>query len=101
MFSKVASDAGQATRRTWINTMKREIQDRLDSLLEEDIDDADRMISAMGFGLSIFMRYKKVINADGTGMSIHDALQLIYSETAEYFIENSRLEANDSYLKED
>ena len=101
VFRKMISDAEQMTRRTWINTLKREIQNRLDSLLEEDIDDTDRMISAMGFGLSIFMRYKKIINANGTSMSIHDALQLIYNEAADYFTENSRLDANDSYLKED
>lgn len=101
VFRKMTLDAEQITRRTWINTLKREIQNRLDSLLEEDIDDTDRMISAMGFGLSIFMRYKKIINANGTSMSIHDALQLVDSEVTDYFTENSRMDANDSNLKED
>lgn len=53
-------------------------------MLSCSVDAQDREIVGIGGGLSIFSRYKKVLNADGTAMQIHDALPLIYQEVAEY-----------------
>lgn len=44
----------------------------------------DKWILAMGLGLSVFTRYEYVLNADGGKMHVHDALQLIEQETADY-----------------
>ena len=44
------------------------------------IDPEDQVIAGLGFGLSVFSGYKRVMNADGTDTSAHDALELIYQE---------------------
>ena len=51
------------------------------------MDDWDRPITGFGCGLSLFSSYKRVINADGSAMSVHDALKVIYSEVTEYISE--------------
>ena len=51
-----------------------------------DIDEFDKPIAGLGLGLSIFSRYGKVINADGTTMCIHDALMIVYQEVKDYII---------------
>jgi hypothetical protein len=38
----------------------------------------------MGCGLSVFSRYKRIVNADGSEMDIHNILQIIRQETDEY-----------------
>ena len=42
------------------------------------------MISGLGCVLSIFSKYKKIMNADGSDMNVHDALLLIYQELIKY-----------------
>lgn len=74
----------KATRRGFISTFKNEYPARLDSLLR-DVDPQDQRILAIGCGLQIYSRYHSVINADGTNMSTHDALQIILQEMDEYF----------------
>ena len=56
-------------------------QGLLESLTSELIDDIDRPIAALGFGLSIVTRYKKILNADGSVMNIQDSLILIAQES--------------------
>ncbi|MCD7717396.1 MAG: DUF1156 domain-containing protein [Lachnospiraceae bacterium] len=84
VFRKKKEDAQGATRRGFINTMKRELPGMLDISFSEDIEDEDKPIAGLGSGLSIFTGYKKVINADGSDMSIHDALCLIHQEIRDY-----------------
>ena len=53
-------------------------------------------------GLSLFTRYKKVLNASGSGMKIHDALELIYQEILGYLKEkNADSEADTVQLEEE
>ena len=73
----------QTTRRGFISTLKRELPDRVETAFCAGVDECDKGITAMGCGLSVFTRYKKVLNADGTNMSVHDALQIIGQETKE------------------
>ena len=56
----------------------------LDIAFREDIDELDKPVSALGLGLSVLTRYRKVLNADGSEMDIHDALQLIWHEAKGY-----------------
>ena len=42
-------------------------------------------MAALGFGLAIFTEYERVLNADGSEMSIHDVLHLVYQEAEEYW----------------
>lgn len=74
------------TRRNFVSVFKREFPDCLNQLLIET-DAEDRRILAMGAGLSMYSKYRKIINADGTEMSVHDALQIIVQETDEYLIQ--------------
>lgn len=79
----------QTTRRSFINTMKRELPGKLDILFSAGVDDYDKEIVGMGCGLSLFTRYKRIMNADGSDMNVHDALQLIYQELIEYLRMNT------------
>ena len=50
----------------------------------------------------MFTRYKKVLNASGSGMKIHDALELIYQEILGYLKEkNADSEADTVQLEEE
>ena len=84
VFRKRKSESPNITRRGVINTMKRELSKMLNTAFSVDIDALDKPIVGLGLGLSIFSKYGKVINADGTNMSIHDALAIIYQEIEEY-----------------
>ena len=75
---------GQITRRGFVANLKRDLPAVLDRLFCSGVDDFDRRIVGIGGGLSIFTKYRKVLNADGSNMSIHDALQIIYQEVIEY-----------------
>ena len=41
----------------------------------------------MGCGLHIFSAYKSIVNADGSKMTVHDALQIIVQEIDEFFMD--------------
>ncbi len=84
VFRKRASESQTTTRRGVINTIKRELPGRLSTAFSAGVDELDKPIAGLGLGLSVFSRYKKVINADGTTMSIHDALTIIYQEVKDY-----------------
>ena len=87
VFAVQDEDAMQTTRRGFVSALKKELPERLCSMYEMDMDDWDRPITGIGCGLSLFSRYKKTINADGSAMSVHDALQVIYTEVNEYISE--------------
>ncbi|WP_304266978.1 DUF1156 domain-containing protein [Phascolarctobacterium succinatutens] len=92
----------QTTRRAFINTMKRELPTKLDVLYSAGVDECDKVISGLGCGLSLFSRYKKIMNADGSDMNVHDALQLIYQELINYLhINTDDEEIEDSVHKGD
>ena len=63
------------------------------------MDDWDRPITGMGCGISFFSQYKKVINADGTNMNVHDALQVIWTGVTEY-IQELESQKDGSEIKE-
>ena len=87
IFAVQDEDAVQTTRRGFVSALKKELPELLHSMYEVDMDDWDRPITGIGYGLSFFSRYKKIINADGSAMSVHDALQVIYTEVKEYISE--------------
>ena len=75
---------GQITRRGFINTLKRELPEKLSRLWFGHVRPEDELLSCMGQGLSVFTAYESVLNADGSAMSVHDALQVIYLECDDY-----------------
>ena len=80
---------GQITRRGFINTLKRELPERLQRLWSGHVSPEDELLSCMGQGLAVFSQYQSVLNADGSLMCVHDALQVIYLECEEHITQKN------------
>ena len=70
-------DASMATRREFINALKRELPDAMRKLQSGNIAPVDLAQAAIGPGMAVFSRYVKVIESDGEKMSVRTALALI------------------------
>ena len=84
---KRPEDAQQTTRRNLINILRRELRPALKKLQDSNIAPVDLAQSAIGPGMGVFSRYRKVLEADGTPMSVRSALQVINEEIDLYFNE--------------
>ena len=74
---KRSSDAQVATRRELLDALRSELPRKLRFLQIGNIAPVDLAQAAIGPGMSIFMRYAKVLDADGEPISVHEALELI------------------------
>jgi putative DNA methylase len=72
------------TRAEFIRALKRELPSALAELQAANIAPADMPQSAIGPGMGVFSRYKTVLEADDSPMSVKTALQLINKELDEY-----------------
>lgn len=70
-------DAPATTRRALVSTLKRELPGALQALMKGAIAPVDLAQAAIGPGISVFSRYSRVTEADGSTMSVKEALQLI------------------------
>ncbi len=70
-------DSPAATRRDFLNALKRELPKALAYLQRGNIAPVDLQQSAIGPGMAVFTRYAKVLDAEGNEMRVHDALVLI------------------------
>ena len=84
---KRPADAPQTTRRNLVNQLRRELRPALKKLQESNIAPVDLAQSAIGPGMGVFSRYKQVLEADGTPMSVRSALKIINEEIDLYFNE--------------
>lgn len=84
---KRPQDAPQTTRRNLINTLRRELRPALKKLQDSNIAPVDLAQSAIGPGMGVFSRYRKVLEADGTEMTVSSALDIINEEIDLYFNE--------------
>lgn len=84
---KRPENAMQTTRRDFINTLKRELKPALQKLQASNIAPVDLAQSAIGPGMGVYSRFAKVLEADGTPMSVRSALQIINQELDLYFSE--------------
>ena len=84
---KRPADAPVSTRRDFINTLKRELKPALQKLQASNIAPVDLAQSAIGPGMGVYSRFSKVLEADGTPMSVRSALQIINQELDLYFTE--------------
>lgn len=84
---KRPEDAPQTTRRNFINVLKRELYPALQKLQRSNIAPVDLAQSAIGPGMGVFSQYKKVLEADGSPMTVRSALQIINQELDIYFNE--------------
>ena len=82
---KRGEDAPQTTRRNLINILRRELRPALKKLQDSNIAPVDLAQSAIGPGMGVFSRYRRVLEADGSVMTVRSALQVINEEVDLYF----------------
>jgi len=70
-------DASLATRREFQVTLRAELPDTLRHLQRGNIAPVDLAQASIGPGMAVFSRYSKVMEADGSAMSVRTALGLI------------------------
>jgi putative DNA methylase len=70
-------NAPLATRREFLNAMKSELPSALNKLRQGNIAPVDLAQAAIGPGMAVFSRYAKVLEADGSAMTVRTALGLI------------------------
>ncbi len=77
-------NAPMATRREFTTALNEELPAALAELQKGNIAPVDLAQSSIGPGMAIFSRYSKVLEADGSEVSVRTALQLINQEMDAY-----------------
>jgi len=72
-----SDDAPMATRREFLKALKDELPDALRKLQHGSIAPVDLAQAAIGPGMAVFSRYSKVLETDGSAMTVRAALGLI------------------------
>jgi putative DNA methylase len=72
-----ALDAGITTRKEFVLALRRELPEALRTLQHGNIAPVDLTQASIGPGMAVFSRYAKVLEPDGTAMSVRRALSLI------------------------
>ena len=72
-----SEQSGITTRREFINCLKSEFPNALENLKQGGIAATDLAQAAIGPGMAVFSRYSKVMEADGSPMTVRTALALI------------------------
>jgi putative DNA methylase len=72
-----------ATRGDFIASLRKELEPAVRLLQNENIAPVDLAQSSIGPGIAIFSRYAKVVEADGSSMTIRTALGLINETLSE------------------
>jgi len=82
-----AKDAGIASRRDFLAALKKELPDALRDMQKGNIAPVDLAQAAIGPGMAVFSRYARVLEADGSPMSVRTALALINQSLDEVLAE--------------
>ena len=82
-----SKDASVASRRDFLAALKRELPDSLRNLQKGNIAPVDLAQAAIGPGMAVFSRYARVLEADGSPMSVRTALSLINQSLDEVLAE--------------
>jgi putative DNA methylase len=77
-------DAAPAARREFLATLRKEVPEALNRLQRSNIAPVDLAQAAIGPGMAVFSRYSRVLEADGSPMSVRTALALINQALDEY-----------------
>ena len=81
VFRPLANDIkGVVSKRAFIQTIRRELPEKINLVYGQRIDNKDLLLCGVGLGLAVLGEYKSVLNADGTIINVHDAMQCIYQE---------------------
>ncbi|WP_121632041.1 DUF1156 domain-containing protein [Tropicibacter alexandrii] len=81
---KKEDTAETITRAEFIRALKRELPPAIAELQAANVSPADMPQSAIGPGMGVFSRYKAVLEADDSPMTVKTALQLINAELDEF-----------------
>lgn len=86
---KRPDDAAVVSRRHFISELVQAMPDALEDMMGEDehtspVAPVDLAQAAIGPGMEIFSQYKAVLKADGSPMSVHEAMIEINRNIAEY-----------------
>jgi len=81
------AEAARATRRQFINELKRALPKALKTLQQGNIAPVDLAQASIGPGMAVFSKYAAVLEADGSPMRVRTALQLINQILDEYLAE--------------
>lgn len=73
----LAPDSPLATRREFLSALKEELPEALTNLQHGNIAPVDLAQASIGPGMAVFTRYSKVMESDGSPMSVRTALGLI------------------------
>jgi putative DNA methylase len=71
------ADAGACPRREFLGALKAELPVALSRLQRGNIAPVDLAQAAIGPGMAVYTRYARVVDADGTSLSVRDALAII------------------------
>jgi putative DNA methylase len=71
------ADAEATTRRAFLQALKAELPEALRDMMQGSIAPVDLAQAAIGPGMGVFSRYSRVREADGSDMSVKEALLLI------------------------
>jgi putative DNA methylase len=80
-----------ATRKEFVDRLSNELEIAINKMMNSDISPVDLQQSSIGPGMAIFSLYEKVLEADGSAMTVRTALQLINAEL-DHIQENSDIE---------
>lgn len=72
-----AVDAPIVTRREFANVLRSELPDAIKHLQSGNVAPVDLAQASIGPGMAVFSRYRQVVNADGSPMSVRESLQMI------------------------
>ncbi|MBE9136931.1 DUF1156 domain-containing protein [Nodosilinea sp. LEGE 07088] len=81
------TDAPKATRRQFLNELKRELPKALKTLQQGNIAPVDLAQASIGPGMAIYSKYAAVLESDGAPMRVRTALQLINQTLDEFLAE--------------
>lgn len=71
------AEAPSTSRRAFVAALKSELPEALRRLIQGSVAPVDLAQAAIGPGISVFSRYSRVREADGSDMSVKDALVLV------------------------
>jgi len=81
------TNAPKATRRQFVNELKRELPQAIHKLQQANIAPVDLAQASIGPGMAVFSKYAAVLESDGSPMRVRTALQLINQVLDEFFAE--------------
>ena len=81
---KRPEDAPGTTRRGFLDELKKSLPQALKRLRAANIAPVDMAQASIGPGMAVYSKYSKVLDADGTPMSVREALRAINVELDAY-----------------